>query len=452
MNTTIPRESKTVELKEKVPQKNQLIKTCVAFANGAGGEIIIGVKDETREIVGITDNSRDTIFDSIANSIIDSIAPLLMPEIYEKNINDKRIVIIRVYPGNKPPYFIVSEGSKKGVYLRVGSSTRKATDVYIEELYRQQKKINFDEECSDASIEQLDDNLLSRIYGKNYKIEQLLIDKIAIRDTRNPKKVLPTNTGVLLFSNNPELYLPESLIICTEFKGKKGRDIIKSSELKGSIPNLAESALHLVGSWIERDFKVSSRGYLEGRNIIPLEAIREGIINALVHRKYFIPGAIKIALYENRLEIFSPGGFPGLVSLNNIGDGTTFLRNPSIAKIARKFKLIEKLGSGIKLIFDSCRKANLRKPIFNEDGDFVKITFFFEKELSAELTDEEKIIELGSSFHEIRIKDLVERIGFSRNTATRKMNALIEEKVFERRGKGAGTYFLFKRKDDENGN
>lgn len=450
MNTIILRESKTVELKEEIPQKNQLIKTCVAFANGAGGEIIIGVRDKTGEIIGVSDNSRDKIFDSISNSIIDSIAPHLIPEIYEKNINDKRIVIIKVYPGNNPPYFIASEGNKKGVYLRVGSSTRKATDTYIEELYRQQKKISFDEEYSSASIEDLDDNLLHRLYGKNYKTDQLLIDKVVRRDIRNPQKFIPTNTGVLFFSNNPETYLPEAIIICTEFKGKDGRDIIRSLELKGPVPNLVESALSLVGSWLERNFIISTKGDLIGEKAVPLEAIREGIINALVHRKYYIPGAIKIAFYENRLEIFSPGGFPGLISLDNLGDGTTFLRNPQVSKIARKYKLVEKLGSGIRLIFDSCRKASLRKPVFSEDGDFVKLTFFFERVLSDELSDEEKIIELGKKYYEIRIKDLIDRIGFSRNTATRKMNILIDRNIFERRGKGAGTYFLFKKKGSKN--
>jgi predicted HTH transcriptional regulator len=111
MEIVIPRESKTVELKQEIPQKNQLVKTCVAFANGAGGEIIIGVEDNTQKILGVSDKCRDKIFDSIANTIIDSVAPHLIPEIYEKNISGKRIIIIKIYPGNKPPYFIAREGN-----------------------------------------------------------------------------------------------------------------------------------------------------------------------------------------------------------------------------------------------------------------------------------------------------------------------------------------------------
>ncbi|MBF0207100.1 MAG: putative DNA binding domain-containing protein [Oligoflexia bacterium] len=438
------RESKSLEIKETIPQKNQLIKTCVAFANAAGGEIIIGVEDSTYNIVGVSDEIRDKIFEDVVNSIMDSIAPHLIPEIYEKNINGKRIVIIKIFPGSKPPYFVTSEGSKKGVYLRNGSITKRATEEYIEELFRQQKKIYFDECHSELLFGDLDKDLLKELYGKGIGIERALMDKIAVRSIRDPHKLFATHAALLFFHSHPENYIPEATVICTEFKGTKGRDIIRTIELKSPIPQLIESTLKLVASWIERDLKVSNSGKMEGKYMIPLVALREGIVNALVHRKYFIPGAVKVALYEDRLEIFSPGELPGLLSIENLGDGTTFLRNPTIAKFARMYKLIEKLGSGIRLIFDSCKEAGIRKPVFYEGGDFVKIIYFFGPELGDDLTCEEKIIQLGKSLGEFRIKDLVERIGFSRNTATRKMNTLVMQKLFDRHGKGAGVYFVYR--------
>ena len=149
------------------------------------------------------------------------------------------------------------------------------------------------------------------------------------------------------------------------------------------------------------------------------------------------------AFDEDRLEIFSPGSFPGLISVENLGDGTTFLRNPTVAMLARRYKLVEKLGSGIRLIFDSCAKAGLRKPTYSEDGDFVKLTFFFEYELEEKLDDTQKIIKLGQQMKELRIKDILERVDISRNTATRKINALIEKGIFERKGKGAGTVLKY---------
>lgn len=436
------RESKVLEFKEALPQNKQIIKTCVAFANGSGGEIIIGVADKTREIIGVSKKTREIIFESLNNSIFDSISPQVIPDIFEQNFNDKVLVIIKIYPGNKPPYFIKKEGSKKGVYLRVGASSRRATDDYIEELYRNQKKIYFDEQLTDKNLNDLDKVLLEKIYGKHYSSNNLIADKVIARDPINPENLYATHTGVLFFYEKPELYIPEASIICTQFSGISGRNITQTRELKGPIPVLANSALQLMANWTEKNLMVYQSGKMKGQYPIPLIALREAIINALIHRKYFISGSIKIALYDDHIEIHSPGEFPGLVNINNLGDGTTFLRNPSIARLARKSKLVEKLGSGIKLIFDECKKAKLKKPVFNEDGDFVKVTFFFEKEIDQSQSEENQIIQLGKNKKIITIKDLTNLLNISRNTATRKINSLIEKGIFQRRGKGPATYFI----------
>lgn len=442
-------ESKTLELKESIPQKNQIIKTCVAFANSAGGQVIIGVKDKTKEVIGVSLKTRDKIFNEIASSIKDSIEPYLIPDIYERNVSGKTIVIIQIYPGNRPPYFIRSERHKshQGVYLRVASTTRQADKRYIEDLYRQQANTYFDAEPSDIVFSDLNFQLLKEVYGKRMSEKTYLMDKVAIREIRNPKKILATNTGVLFFSDHPERHIPESIVICSQIKGTKGRNIIRSTQLVGPIPILVESTLKLLGAWLETDLKISASGRLKGRLLIPKEALREGIINALIHRVYFINAPVRITLYENRLEIFSPGGLPGLISVDNLGDGTTYLRNPNLTKIARKYKLIETLGSGIRLIFDSCKKQRLKKPEFDASGDFVKLIFYFKKVIqnktSADLSTEEKIITLGKRHQEIKIKNIIDHIDISRNTATRKINALIQKKLFKRYGKGAGVYFKY---------
>ncbi len=313
------------------------------------------------------------------------------------------------------------------MYLRVGSSTRRASEEYIEDLYRQQRNIHYDESPSSIFFEQLDRDLLKEVYGYRKDQKIFLMDKVAVRSERNPKRILATNAGILFFTENPDEYIPESIIICTQFKGRTGRDIVRTSEIKGPIPALAFSALKLLESWLERDLRVLNKGNLKGNLPVPIEALREGIINALIHRKYFIPGAVKVAIYDDRVEIFSPGSLPGLLMTESLGGGTTFLRNPTIAKLARRFKLVEKLGSGVRLI---CERSRLRKPIYNEDGDFVKLTLYFEKELNTDLSDEEKIIYLAENLKKITIKDLVDRLRFSRNTATRRMNALIEKGLF----------------------
>lgn len=139
----------------------------------------------------------------------------------------------------------------------------------------------------------------------------------------------------------PHLYIPEALIKCTRFLGIDGREIIQSEDVEGNLEKQIETSFQLIKSWLIRDYKLFG-AKLKGTSIIPEEALREAIINAVIHRKYWIPGAVKIALFDNRLEIFNPGNFPGLINLDDLGDGTTYLRKLNhliqLGKIIRQGK------------------------------------------------------------------------------------------------------------------
>jgi ATP-dependent DNA helicase RecG len=434
------RESKTVELKLRLPDFRSLAKTCIAFANCAGGEIIIGVEDGSRKIVGVSESERDRLYDEFPSSLYDLTSPSLIPHIYEKNIDGKRIMIVRIWPGDCAPYFLKPLGSPAGVFVRIGSASRPANKQTIEDLSREQRRIGFDEEPSGHPITVLASDRLHVFYGKDISHRRLLADK-AIKEVLNLKSgVSATYGGILMFCNDPDAIIPEAMIVASRFSGVSGRDIIQSVELKGPIPLLAESAFALLVQWLERDLKLH-KVHLKGLSLVPHEALREGIINALVHRKYSIPGPIKIALYDDRLEIFSPGAFPGLISITNLGDGTTFLRNIVIARIARKMRLMEKLGTGIRLIFDSCRRAGLRKPEYNDSGDFVKLTFFFEHvPRTAEIT-KDAIIEIARNVPALRPSDISREYDVSRNTVSRRLNALVRDKILKRHGQGAGVFY-----------
>ncbi len=267
-------------------------------------------------------------------------------------------------------------------------------------------------------------------------------DKIISPSYGNKEKYAPTVAGILFFCEEPHHYISEASVLCTRFKGEEGRDILHTEELVGTIAQLSEQSFNLVCSWLETGQRFEGV-YRKRKTIIPQEALREAIINALIHRKYSIPGAVKIAIYDNRCEIFNPGAFPGVVDITNLGDGTTYLRNPIIARIARRLGLVEKLGSGIRLIFDSVRKAGLRKPEYHEEGDFVKIVFFFEPERSPGISSEEAILKLAKMKGALSNKDVKNHLGVSRNTTIRKLNLLVKNGKLVRRGKGAAVkYYL----------
>ncbi|MBF0360293.1 MAG: putative DNA binding domain-containing protein [Oligoflexia bacterium] len=450
------KESKILEFKEMLGDLNKIIRTCTAFANGVGGEIIIGVEDKSRKIVGVSTNDEKIFYQSIANKIYDCIVPTIVPEIYEKNFSNKNVLIIRIHPGSKKPYFVKQEGTPKGVYIRIGPHTRNADEVYIRELIDSNFNATYDArivntDTHNVNIENIIDySLLKEIYIGT-KITKSFLEREEICKKNQLGQLLPTNAAVLMFSKNPQNFISESVVLCTHFKGISGRDVIQTREISGGIPLIVHETISLLASWTERNYTLNIttnntnnniKGRYQGKHLIPLLCLREALINALIHRKYFIPGPVKIALYDDRLEIFSPGAFPSTITPENIGDGSTYLRNPLLAKFARKFHLIEKLGSGIKIIFDECAKAKLTPPQFREDGDFVKIIFSFHHHETKDLTIDEIILKLlKANNHNVKPEDVQKLTTVSRNTISNAFKRLLDKKQITRYGKGRGVYY-----------
>jgi ATP-dependent DNA helicase RecG len=429
------RESKLLEFKSQLTDFSPLIKTSIAFANGTGGRIVIGVEDKTREIIGITEKERIRIQDDFPNSLYDSASPYLIPQIYEQNFGAKSVAIIEIPASPRKPYFLKTAGVANGTYIRIGSSTRKANQEYIQDLLREGQRLTFDEEIVHQPIDILDMELLKHFFGKSITNKRLLADKIIIHQAANKELLAPTVTGVLMFSDQPHTYISEALIRCSRFKGKEGRDILRTEEITGSIEQQSVMVMKILEAWLSTDYELHG-AKLTGNLPIPHEALREAILNALLHRKYNIPGAIKIAIYDDRLEIFSPGCFPGLIDINNLGDGITYLRNPNLVKLARHMRLIETLGTGIRLIFDSCYKAGVKAPVFHDEGDFVKVVFYFQAHLESKISDIDTILNFMKSRKQTTSSEISRYLGISRNTAIRKLNILIEKDHIIKIGKG----------------
>src|SRR3972149_11304862 len=198
------RESRSLEFKSKLPKFQSLIKTCIAFANGSGGRVMIGIEDNTRRIIGITEEDRDKIYNDFLNSLYDSTSPNIFAQIYENNYNGVLILTIKIPPCPKKPYFLKNEGIPKSVYLRIGSSTRIATKEYVEDLIREGQRINFDEEPINQNISILSKNLLKNFYEIKVTNARLFADKLITHAATNNDRYLPTIAGTLLFCEAPE--------------------------------------------------------------------------------------------------------------------------------------------------------------------------------------------------------------------------------------------------------
>lgn len=370
-------ESKTLELKQTLPKHDQVVKTVIAFANTSGGKLVIGVNDE-RQIVGIDEGDIFALQDKIVSIIADGCHPTLLPEIYTTNLNGKLLLVIEVFRGNLLPYFLKNEGKATGTYIRIGATNRPADREYILELERQKRHQSFDEEiCYDQDFATLNLKPLEQRFtdqGKHLSPEKLQNLKL-VREEQG--RLYPTH-GLLILLGEYE----HVAIKCARFKGTTMSVFIDRKEYTGDLFSQLEQAEAFIKNHI------NLRGEIKGLQRtdtfeIPESALREALINALIHRDYTNQGRdIKVGIYDDIVNIVSPGGFPSGLTNTTLSEGRSEIRNRAIARAFKELGYIEQWGSGLQRIKDACLEQGLKEPQIAESGDFVDVEFFRPERIS----------------------------------------------------------------------
>lgn len=429
-------ESSLVEWKREFPQNDQILKTVIGFCNYHGGKVVVGVAD-TGEVVGLPQAEIEKALESLDKAICDASHPAIIPRVYAQRFGDKSILIVEVSAGMSKPYFRKSEGQDRGTYIRVGRNTVRATPEIIEELKWQASGIDFEtlphyrSSKEDLDLEAFQYFLDHRKNQAHAEATDQILRAYQLVIMEH-SKLVPTQAGLLLFGKQPQQFLSEAMIICSHFQGNSGRDTIATVDCEGTLFNQFKQAYAFILSRLYRSFKIEGP-QREEKLEIPEVAIREALLNAIIHRNYHIKAPTKVAIYENRVEIFSPGLFPGPLDPKNLKTGVTYLRNPFICKIFRESGYVEKLGSGIIAIFDSYAKEGLSDPQILEGENYVKsILPRGQKKTPAEEDLLSKLFALSS---EISLEDVQRTLGVSRSTASRRVNEWIREGKIERTGK-----------------
>jgi ATP-dependent DNA helicase RecG len=377
-------ESKYLEFKEAMPTPLAIAKTTCAFANGGGGSIIIGVADKNRELIGINELEIPDLEEKISNiiyTVVES-TPAFNTTVY--NIKGKLLLKIEIFPGSLKPYHLKSKGEIEGTYIRLGSTNRKADLDIIEELRRRRMNIGFDEiEIMEASI---DDLALKNIelYLKNRKKardipiaepDTTFLNKIKATRQQNGT-IHPTVAGILLFSNEPENFIPGAVVKCARFMGNDMDEFIDQRIITGPLFIQAEETIAFFKKNIRRSAKIEGLYRIEEYEY-PEKAIREVVVNALCHRDYSRRGAdIKFAIFDDRIEITSPGGLLPNVNIEDLGTGVSELRNKIIGKIFSESGLIEEFGTGVLRIRKYIEEKGLPQPEFRDHNGFFKAIFY----------------------------------------------------------------------------
>ncbi len=436
-------ESTTLELKQDFPRNDQIIKTLIGFCNQNGGRIVIGVQNDGT-ITGISSSQIEEAMETLESAVYQASLPPIVPRVYAQLYGEKNLLIIEVSAGMNKPYHRKSEGMAKGCYVRIGRSTVRATPEMVEELRWQSQGIDFERlPIYHAGIEELDQTAIEQFVNRrpNHgtpKVDSALLHSYGLV-TSEHSRVYPTYAGILLFGKKPQVFCSEAMIICSHFHGTKGREVIATVDCEGTIIQQFSQSYEFILSRLNRSFTIDGPQRTEEWEI-PRIAIREALLNALIHRNYHIKGPTKVAIYQDRLEIFSPGGFPGPIKVDNLRAGLTYLRNPAICKVFREAGLVEKLGSGLIAIFDSYEQRGLAPPQIIEGENYIKCVL--PRLIATKLTeDDQYLLALFDRQNQISISEITQWCGISRATAQRRLSALVKSGQVEKLGAGPATRY-----------
>lgn len=352
-------ESQNREFKQDFDSKSvreKILKTAIAFANTAGGKILIGVEDQTLNIVGISAERLPHIVDDISNAISDDCTPHIAHSINLVPIGDKTIVELDIYPGNDTPYYLKSKTPETGTFVRVNSTTRQADEYWVKELQFVGVRRSFDQQLVrgtsylsateiEAFCEMLHQEALKNAEGQDIrpiKLQTLISWGVV---SQNGDKIFPTHAFYLLRGDHP--IFKTASILCARFPSNDRSTFLDRKAFNGSL----FEQFHHAFDWIQGILQMRSAIIGKSRTDffeLPLEAIREVLTNALCHRSYLYDGAsIKVSVFPDRLEFSSPGPLPTSISLNKLMLGYTFFRNPAIAAAFKYVGLIGEWPSGL---------------------------------------------------------------------------------------------------------
>ncbi|MBD8490025.1 putative DNA binding domain-containing protein [Echinicola sp. CAU 1574] len=363
-------ESKTLELKESLPKNESIAKTIVAFSNTSGGKLIIGVNDQL-SIVGIDDTMLFEIQDKIASIISDSCFPGIIPDIYSVNIEHKLVLVIEVVRGNQKPYYLKNKGQEEGCYIRIGATNRLADPATIAELERQKHHISYDEEVYyDLELNKLDlSPLLDKFKHTGKPLNNEKLENLKLIKTSNDK-IYPSNALMVILGK-----FPHCTIKCARFKGTTMETFIDKKEYSGDIFTALENTQNFVLNHINLQAEIKGL-YRDEKYEIPVVALREALVNAIVHRDYVNQGRdIKVGIYDDIVNIVSPGSLPNNITMDDIFNGRSEVRNRVLANVFKELGLIEQWGSGINRIINACKNYGLQSPIIQEKNDYFDIEF-----------------------------------------------------------------------------
>lgn len=352
-------ESETVELKSAVV--DDIKKEIIAFANSDGGKLYIGVRDDG-EVAGLDDPDGTAL--QVSNMVRDSIKPDITMFLHYQTIEEdgKKIIEISVQRGTNRPYYIAKKGMRpEGVYVRQGYSSVPATDTAIRCMIKETDGDRFE------TMRCLDQELTFEDTKKEFQFHEIELGPQQMRTLKLVENDgLYSNLALLLSDQNPHT------IKVAVFQGTKQMIFKDRREFGGSLMKQMNEVYEYI------DFRNQIRATIEKLSRIdvrdyPVIAVREALLNLLVHRDYSFSASALISIYDDRIEFVSIGGLMPGIDLEDIMAGISVCRNQNLANVFYRLHLIEAYGTGLTKIMEAYEETS-EKPVISTTKNSFKIT------------------------------------------------------------------------------
>jgi len=434
-------ETETLEFKER--PNESFYKTISAFANTKDGMILLGV-DKKGNVRGVEPSSR--FLEDLTNRIVNKIS--IYPQIETIDIDRKRVLIVNVA---RTSWLVSHEGR---YYERVGNTTREMKPEKLRALLLRGKP--WDSITNDSSLEEIDPATVNHFI--HLAVEKNRLTNVSLNEV--PQVILERleliadgklkNGALLLFGNNPQKHFINLCVRIGRFKTET--TIIDDKWIKGNLFEQFEETLNILKQHISVRYEIKG---IEREDIwdYPIPALREAVLNALIHRDYFnIANFITIKVYDDHIWFCNPGGLPEGITVEQLKrPHSSHLRNPLIAKVFYLVGYIEQYGSGTVRMVEWMKEAGLPEPEYKEElGGF---SVYFYKDIYTEdnlrkmkLNERQiKAVMYVKEKEKIANKEYQELCNTSERTATRDLSELVKREIFDQLGiTGKGTNYILK--------
>lgn len=362
-------ENNAVEFKSAGVSPDDLAKEIVAFANTLGGSILMGVEDDGT-ISGINNNIQ--VEEWVTNICRQNIIPPIQVVMQIEKENNLEVLHIEVPKGKDKPY----QTNKNQYLVRVGSTNRIASHQELLRLFQQAGVFHFDATgVQKTTIADLNWSKLDKFfdqYGVDFSKESDK-ERLLINTDLMTSEGEVTVAGLLVFGINPQKYLFNASISYAHFQGNGLDDTLLDKQvIEGTLDYQIDTCLAVIKNNIKHPSVIQGGKTVDSHFQYPDKVFREIIVNACLHRNYAISGSrIRVFLFEDRLEVRSPGRLPNTVTVEKMRNGVSYASNPVLLKFMENLRYIDKLGRGVPMVYQTALKNNKSLNLEEEGEEFV---------------------------------------------------------------------------------